>query len=532
MKDGFKRLGTMVDFSRNAVMKVETVKKWIDLTAALGYNLFSLYMEDTYEIPGEPYFGHLRGRYTQEELREIASYAREKEMEIVPAIQTLGHFERPMRWLEYRALADATNILLVGDERVYELIDKMFASIKESINCKYVNVGMDEATLVGRGKYLDINGYEPQLEIMTKHLNRISEIARKYDFQLMVWGDMFERNSRTLADRHLEQMEQLRRSIPDNVTLIYWEYNLLTRADHDKPLDTYMWLKSDSAYAGSVISCIGFTPRNDYSAKATKVAMDSCRTHGVQEVLITLWGDGGGECSKFATLPALHYIAECAKGNENMEEIARDFGARFGIPYDEFLQLDLLGTLSEDATDALSVDKTLLYGDCFMGQYDCRVTEGAGKAYGDCGRRLEKWIGHPEYGYVFRTIASLCAVLEKKVELGVRTRKAYLAGDKQALSALLEDYDCVVERLETFYEAFRYQWMRENKPYGFEVQDARLGGLMQRVRHCRQRLAAYIAGREASIPELEEPVLDPSCGRSGWQRYGNSWSTMISVANV
>ena len=45
----FKRLGTMIDCSRNAVMNVKTLKKWIDLTADLGYNTLCLYMEDTYE---------------------------------------------------------------------------------------------------------------------------------------------------------------------------------------------------------------------------------------------------------------------------------------------------------------------------------------------------------------------------------------------------------------------------------------------------------------------------------------------------
>lgn len=74
----FRRLGTMPDCSRNAVMKPEAVKKWIDVTASLGYNTLSLYLEDTYELDGEPYFGHLRGRYSQEKLRQIDDYAHSK----------------------------------------------------------------------------------------------------------------------------------------------------------------------------------------------------------------------------------------------------------------------------------------------------------------------------------------------------------------------------------------------------------------------------------------------------------------------
>ena len=67
-KNNFRRLGTMVDCSRGAVMTVDTVKKWIDTTADLGYNTMMLYTEDTYEIESQPYFGYLRGRYSHTEL--------------------------------------------------------------------------------------------------------------------------------------------------------------------------------------------------------------------------------------------------------------------------------------------------------------------------------------------------------------------------------------------------------------------------------------------------------------------------------
>ena len=69
--DGYKYFGTMLDCSRNAVMKPEAVKKFIDYLAKMGYNMLELYTEDTYRPEGEPYFGYLRGGYTGAEIREI-----------------------------------------------------------------------------------------------------------------------------------------------------------------------------------------------------------------------------------------------------------------------------------------------------------------------------------------------------------------------------------------------------------------------------------------------------------------------------
>lgn len=66
----FDRNGLMLDNSRNGVAAVETVKWLLRKMAMLGHNWYMLYMEDVYQVDGEPYFGLQRGRYTKAELRE------------------------------------------------------------------------------------------------------------------------------------------------------------------------------------------------------------------------------------------------------------------------------------------------------------------------------------------------------------------------------------------------------------------------------------------------------------------------------
>ena len=112
MKYQPNRLGTMIDCSRNAVASVESVKKWIDLTSSIGYNTLMLYTEDTYEVSGEPYFGYMRGRYSREELRGLDAYAKNKNMELIPCIQTLAHLNALNRWPEYKEHFDVDDILL------------------------------------------------------------------------------------------------------------------------------------------------------------------------------------------------------------------------------------------------------------------------------------------------------------------------------------------------------------------------------------------------------------------------------------
>ena len=57
----FQKMGVMPDCSRNAVMNVETMKKFISVLAKMGYNEVQLYVEDTYEVDGEEKFGYTNG---------------------------------------------------------------------------------------------------------------------------------------------------------------------------------------------------------------------------------------------------------------------------------------------------------------------------------------------------------------------------------------------------------------------------------------------------------------------------------------
>ena len=62
----YEDLAYMADCSRNAVLNVASAKQMIEVLALMGYSTFELYMEDTYQIEGQPYFGYFRGAYAAE----------------------------------------------------------------------------------------------------------------------------------------------------------------------------------------------------------------------------------------------------------------------------------------------------------------------------------------------------------------------------------------------------------------------------------------------------------------------------------
>ena len=87
--------------------------------------------------------------------------------------------------------------------------------------------------------------------------------------------------------------------------------------------------------------------------------------------------------------------------------------------------------------------------------------------------------------------------------------------------------DCkkTITRTEAFYEAFETQWYKECKPFGFEVQDARIGGVIQRLKHAKKRLDDYVQGKIDKIDELEAEVhpFDNDEKFNGKSICYNSW---------
>ena len=510
--------GVMLDCSRNAVMSVEKLKFFIDCLEKMGYNALELYTEDTYEISGEPYFGYLRGRYTADEIREVDSYAKAHGIELIPCIQTLAHFTAMDKGV-YRNIIDVSDILLIDEPKTYEFLDKIFKTMAECYSSRNINIGMDEAHLVGRGKYQDIHGFCDRTELLVRHLEKVAKIAEKYGFKTHMWSDMFFRlvcgGDYYNSDAPIP--EKIKKMIPANVDLCYWDYYHSDKETYDKMFKKHKEFGCDVWFAGGSWTWGGFAPMARYTINTMKPAMQSAKEHGIENILITMWGDNGAECSAFSQLHTLYAIRQYANGNFNQKSIEKGFYELFGIKYSDFMLLDIpnLKSLDEDQTSPFPYCKPLLYCDPFMGFYDLSI-ENRGEIPFDNYAKLLKNAGKraKEFKYIFDELASLCSVLKIKYDLGVRTRRAYSAGDKEQLKGLLNDYDKLVVLIQKFHKVFFDLWHNENKPFGWEIQDARLGGLIQRIKTCKNRLEGYLAGNIAKIEELEAELLLDSDGYS------------------
>ena len=506
-------LGLMADNSRNAVFNMNTAKAVIRTIAKAGFNALELYTEDTYEVNDEPYFGYLRGRFTKAELKELNAYAADFGVELIPCVQTLAHVNQIIRWKEYFEIVDCNDILLVGEERTYELIDHIFQTLAECFTSRRVNIGMDEAHMLGLGRYLEKHGFRNRFDIMREHLEKVLQICGKYGFKPSMWSDMFfrlmnggdyykENDSGKLAEKA---------KIPEGVQLIYWDYYSSDRSKYESMLAAHKKLAANVQFAGGAWKWIGFTPDNRLSLNNSRLALDACDKAGVKEILVTAWGDNGAEASIFSVLPTLVYFGERAYGHKDKKSFSRAFERVADLPLKDFLSIDLASRLTKNDSAAETNDssKLYLYNDPLLGVYDTIIDENTLAVYKENLPKIKRAAKKSvKYGYIFDTQYALLKALTVKFDLGVKTRAAYKTGGREKMAELIPVYKTAIKRITEFYEVFKRQWNIENKPNGFEIQDMRLGGLIMRLKHCLEKIRAYACGETDAVPELEESLLD------------------------
>ena len=528
-----KDLGVMVDCSRNAVPKISTLKKFIRYISFMGYTFLGLYMEDTLKIDDEPYIGYQRGAYTTKDIQELDGYAERYGIELRPYVQTLAHLNQIVRYEEYQKMIDVDDILLVGSARTHAYLENLFATLDKAFRTRKINIGMDEAFMLGLGKYLTEHGYQNRLEIMNQHLQTVREIASKYNFELQMWSDMFFRLAANGSYYNLSQEQIQKIKVPEGVHLAYWDYYSTDVQHYAENLKLHRKLSPNISFVGGAWKWTGFIPHNRYSIHACKAAIQACVEHHIDEITFAGWADDGAETSLFAILPTLFTNANEIYGNHMSEDC---FEVLTGIPINTFLVIDKVNPCTKDGFTHNNASKYFLYNDLLQGTFDSVAQPSMIHEIQSVLPEISSIsIEKSELSYYFKTVQSLIKILELKLNLGNEIYHAYKHNDLQAFYKIVNQIlPELIKRIETFYDAFKRQWHLENRNQGFEVQTIRLGGLKQRVIDVREQLLAYQKGEITKIDELEEQHLDfHYFDDSSIERLNyNLWSHIVSTSKL
>ena len=90
----------------------------------------------------------------------------------------------------------------------------------------------------------------------------------------------------------------------------------------------------------------------------------------------------------------------------------------------------------------------------------------------------------------------------------------------------------MMDAMRTLKDIWRELWFFTNKPYGFEILDGRLGGILARMESAKWRMEAFATGETATIEELAEPKLPFFPNGNGVPGRCDRWDKIISASRV
>ncbi len=232
--------GLMLDVSRHFFTK-EEVKKYIVQMAKYKYNVLHLHLTDDQgwriEIKSLPQLTNVGawrvnrtglwgeflpalayekasdgGFYTQEDMREMISFAKDRNITILPEIDVPAHSlaliasfpNLSCTQLPYsvnagfRSPVRDDNALCIGNDSVFMMLDKIFTELAALFPCEYIHVGGDEAY---KGFWSDCPKCQKRMtdenlknvdELQSYFVRRIETILKSKGKKLIGWDEILE----------------------------------------------------------------------------------------------------------------------------------------------------------------------------------------------------------------------------------------------------------------------------------------------------------------------------------------------------
>ena len=539
----FDMNGPMFDVSQgNAAFNMKTVKSILRSISLMGLPTAMLYCEDSFVAQNQPYFGYMRARYTEDEMREIDDYAYALGIEIIPCIQTLAHMPDTLRWRYYRPIKDYAECLFVGKKETYDFLRDLIISATRPLRTKKIHIGMDEAGQLGRGHYLEENGYKPPIEIMREHLINVMEIINDLGLEPMMWDDMFFTAMSMIGESTVDMKvvpEHVKRAVPKGMGCVHWRYGVADVDSYLNSLSLHKQLSGKLIFAGGIWTWLGFSLAWTQTVNSAYTSLTACKKLGVRDVFATIWGDNGTECLANTTLIGCQLYAEHQYADElDYEKLKKRFYFCTGGRVEDFENLEYFdrNPLTENIKGRADYNpsKYLMWQDILTGLCDKNI-EGYEldahykKLAEDLKPAIER---NGQFGGMFEFSCQAARVLSTKSQMGLRLTAAYKAGDKAALKNFADvELPALREEMLTLRRIHMKNWFDLYKPLGWDIMDMRYGSLVTRINSAIEEINMYLCGELDRIEELEEERLVYS-GTEGAPRWLNYFGDIVSPSRI
>ena len=218
----FAYRGVMMDFSHGALLNEQEIRNQIDFLARWKINQYYFYNEISIELKGYPLINY-NACYTQEQIKRIIAYGRERHIDVIPFVNFYGHLHELLRVEKYAGLGIGRygHDLDPADPGVQTLLKDWIKQYADLFPSPFIHIGFDETWETERLVIAD-STIKPK-ELYIKQITFVANTLREYGKTVMAWTD--------ITYNHPEIMSKF----PKDLIPVIWEYS-------DEPGSVSKWL--------------------------------------------------------------------------------------------------------------------------------------------------------------------------------------------------------------------------------------------------------------------------------------------------
>lgn len=271
--------GTLMDAgSEGPMLTFDEVKRQIDFIAKWKGNQYFFYSEGNIELRGYPLLNP-QARFTQQQIRELVDYARERHIDVVPAIEMYGHLHDLFRIEAYSSLSDFPHggQFEPNNPHVKAVLADWANQFGSLFPSPFVDVGFDETWSLAKTAAQDANSTPVQLFV--QQLTTVTNLFQAQGKTVMAYADI------------MVKFPGIVKRLPKGVIALPWAYEAQPDPEYHHWLDPLIAEHVPNIVSSGVMSWDEIAP--DFTVTFDNIdtlLVAGRRSHSLG-LLNTLWTD-------------------------------------------------------------------------------------------------------------------------------------------------------------------------------------------------------------------------------------------------
>lgn len=263
------------DISRGPISNIAYIKKQIRDLSELKYNAFTFYIEHVIQPFSYPDFAPENGKLTMKDVREICSYARKYQMEIIGSFQCFGHFEKILSLEKYASLGDTSSMIAPLNPQAQSFLKTVLEELADVFSSDYFNINCDETWDLENGKSKEYVHRVGPDKFYADHIRFLYGILKAKNKKVMMWGDIIMKYPHLLSE------------LPKDITYLSWNYS---GTNYDAWINPFKENNSNYVVCPGILNSNRLFPDLNMTRENMQFITDGYRA-GAKGVLYTSWDD-------------------------------------------------------------------------------------------------------------------------------------------------------------------------------------------------------------------------------------------------